>query len=69
MRLHPRARMRRSMPWMERKRKGKGRNPNPKNDPVKGERRKTYIESSAFTVINLGTMPQSVHTRRQERIP
>ena len=37
--------------------KGKGRNPNPKQNLVKGARRKTCPESSAFTIMNFGIMP------------
>lgn len=48
--------------------KGKGRNPNPKQNRVKGTRRKTCPESNAFTVMNSGTMPRSFHTRRKRRI-
>jgi len=55
--LNPRVRMKKKFPWLERKRRGKGRNPNPKKILVKGARRKTCPESSAFIVMNLGTMP------------
>lgn len=61
--------MRRNVTWLERKRKGKRRNPNPKHNLVKAARRKTCLESSAFIVMNSGTMPRSIHTRRQERRP
>lgn len=69
MRLHPRARMKINVPWLERKIKGKGRNPNPNHNLVKGTRINTCLKLSAFIVMNLGTMLRSVHTRRQVRRP
>ena len=57
MELHPRLRMRRNVPSMESKRKGKGTKPNPKEILVRRARRKTCPKSSAFTLMNSGTMP------------
>lgn len=55
--LHPRARMKKIVPCLERKRKGKGINPNPKKIRVMEERIKTCPESSAFTIMNFRIMP------------
>jgi len=43
--------------------------PNPNQNPIKGERRNIYPKLNASIVMNSGNMPQSVHTRRKERIP
>ena len=61
--------MKKIVPWLERQRRGKGRNHNPKKNLVKGERRMTCPESSAFTVMNSSTMPRSVQTIRKTRSP
>ena len=47
--------------------KAKGKKSKSKADSSQGARRKTCPESSAFTVMNSGTMQRSVHTRRQAR--
>ena len=52
MRLHPRARMKKTMPLLERQRKGKVRNPNPNKNLVMQKRRKNFLKSSAFTIMN-----------------
>jgi hypothetical protein len=50
-------------------RREKGRNPNPNQNPVKGARRNICPKLNASIVMNSGTMPQSVHTRRKARRP
>ena len=69
MGLHPRVRMMKILHWLERKRKGKGRNLNPNYNPIKGARIRTYPKSSALIMMNSGNILQSFHTRRQERRP
>jgi len=50
-------------------RREKGRNPNPNHDLVKGARRKICQKLNASIVMNSSIIPQSVHTRRQEKRP
>jgi len=69
MGLHPRARIKKKLLWLERKRREKGRNPNPNQNPVKGARRKICQKLNASIVMNFATMPPSVHIRRQARRP
>ena len=57
MGLHPRVRMKKNLHWMERKRREKGKNINTNQNLVKGERRKTFPKTSAFTVMNSGIVP------------
>ena len=46
-----------------------GRNPNPKQNLVKGARRNICQKLNASVVMNSATMPQSVHIRRKSKIP
>ncbi len=56
MGIHIRERMKKMFPWMVRKRRENGINPNRKKNLVKWERRKTCPESSAFDVMNSDTI-------------
>ena len=67
MGLHPRERMKKNFDWMERKRREKGRNPNPNKNPFKGARRNIFQKTNASIVMNSGTIARSFLTRRKER--
>lgn len=69
MRIHPSARMKKILHWLERKIREKGRNLNPNQNPIKGKIRRICPKLNAFIVMNSSTMPQSFHTKRQERRP
>ena len=54
---HPRFNMRRILPWLEKKIKGKGINPNPKEILVRKARRKTCQILNDFTIMSWDIMP------------
>lgn len=49
--------MKKIVPWLERKIKGKGINHNKKQNLVKGVRGKIFPESSSFVAMNSSTVP------------
>lgn len=69
MELNPMMMIRRIVPWMERRRKGEGRNPNPKDIMIRKERIKTCQRLNVFTITGWDIVPQVVCIRRLTRIP
>ena len=67
--FHPMTRVKKNFHFLERERREKGRNLKPNHNLAKGERRKICPKLNASIVMNSGTLPWSVHTKRKEIRP